>query len=138
MIVIDASVVLAWYFPDERTRWLEQLLEQVLAEGAVVPVHWKAEVANAFAMGVRHARISSEYRQSSLEELSALGIEADQQSDVELWRATQILCDTYKLTAYDASYLELSLRRRLPLATLDRRLAAAASRAGAALSIPDL
>jgi predicted nucleic acid-binding protein len=43
------------------------------------------------------------------------------------------LMDRFNLTAYDATYLELALRRNLPLATLDKELFAAARQAGVAL-----
>jgi len=40
------------------------------------------------------------------------------------------LAVTYRLTSYDAAYLELALRRKLPLATLDEDLVRACKMAG--------
>jgi predicted nucleic acid-binding protein len=46
------------------------------------------------------------------------------------------LARQHALSAYDAAYLELALRLSLPLATLDRRLQAAATAAGVAIYSP--
>lgn len=128
--VLDASVTFAWQFPDEETGPVLSVVERLLNEGAVVPVHWCAEVANGFAIAVRRGRISSEYRAGALERMPYLPIETDQGSAVAFWNATQNICDKHVLSAYDAAYLETALRRRLPIATLDRKLADAAKTEG--------
>ena len=135
MIVIDASVALAWHFEDEDAPEAEEVLDQVIDGGAVVPVHWRAEIANSFAVAVRRGRMTAGYRAVALEKLGSLEIEIDRESDVQLWSKTQGLCDDHQLSAYDAAYLELALRRQLPLATLDRRLADAAAKAGSILRL---
>jgi predicted nucleic acid-binding protein len=135
LIVIDASVALAWHFPGEGGDDLDNVLNEVLAGGAIVPIHWRAEVANSFAMAVRHARITADYRTTALEKLSQLEIETDQESHQQLWHSTQTICDQYEVSAYDGAYLELALRRGVPLATLDRRLDKAARYAGAKLRL---
>ncbi len=129
-VVVDASVALAWHFPGEATAQTERLLDDVVEKGAVVPVHWRAEIANGFAIAVRRGRLESAYRAQALLKLSTLSIVADEESDVELWNATQTICDRFRLTAYDAAYLELAQRRRLPLATLDSALLRAARDVG--------
>lgn len=136
MIVIDASVALAWHFSGEGGDDLDVVLSEVLAGGAIVPVHWRAEIANSFAMAVRHARITAEYRATALRKLAMLEIETDAESDQQLWHSTQDLCDEYEISAYDGAYLELALRRNVPLATLDKRLYQAAKYAGAELRLP--
>lgn len=136
MIVIDASIALAWHFPGEGGDVVDRVLDEVLGSGAIVPIHWRAEVANSFAMAVRHARITAEYRTTALKKLGQLEIETDQHSATELWNSTQKLCDEYGVTAYDGAYLEVALRRNVPLATLDRRLHEAARHAGAQLRLP--
>lgn len=133
--MVDASVALAWYFPGEGGSIPDALLDEVLERGAVVPIHWRTEVANAFVSGVRRAKFPASYRADALRRLAALDITVDIESDEHLWGRTQEICDEYELSAYDGAYLELALRRRLPLATLDRKLARSAESAGVALSI---
>lgn len=129
-LVIDSSLTLAWYFPDEGTEATDSLLRRVAQSGAVAPVHWPAEVANGFQMAVRRKRIDAAYRDTSLAELGHFGIAIDSDTNAHIWGATVQLADRYQLTVYDAAYLELAQRRRLPLATLDGALVAAAKAAG--------
>lgn len=129
-------MALSWHFPDEQTDQTAATLWQVVREGAVVPVHWRAEIANGMAVGVRRGRMKASYRDEALQKLESLDITIDAESDVQLWRATQRLSDRHGLTAYDAAYLELAQRLRLPLATLDRALVRAARADGVVLSNP--
>lgn len=132
-LVIDSSLTLAWYFPDEGNEATDALLRQVSQTGAVVPLHWRAEVANAFQTAVRRKRIDAGYRNTSLSELEYFDIESDPDTNVHMWDATVQFADRYGLTIYDAAYLELAQRRRLPLASLDAALTAAAKVAGVAV-----
>ena len=75
---------------------------------------------------MRRRRITPAYRDASLIDLRALAIAIDRGTNRQAWSATLRLCDRFGLTPYDAAYLELALRRRLPLATLDGELARAA------------
>jgi predicted nucleic acid-binding protein len=125
-LVIDSSLTLAWYFPDEASKETDQLLRRVAVEGAVVPDLWRAEVANGFQSAIRRRRIDANYRDSSLVELAKLPIAVDPDTNAHVWGATVRLADLHRLTIYDAIYLELAQRRRLPLATLDVALATAA------------
>lgn len=129
-IVIDASITLPWYFDDEVSPATEAVMDRVVAEGAVVPAHWKLEIANGFRTGLRRGRIVPSYRDASLSDLDAMPIEIDAETNLHAWHATLRLADRYDLTPYDAAYLELAQRRRLPLATLDKNLGRAATDAG--------
>lgn len=131
--IVDASVVFAWQFPDEESALSEMVADRLLDEGAIVPVHWVAEIANGFAMAVRRGRMSAEYRSGALDRLKNMSIEVDKDSAKRLWTDTQLLCDKHKLTAYDASYLEMALRLRLPLASLDKALVRAAHAEGVSI-----
>jgi predicted nucleic acid-binding protein len=128
--IVDASVVFAWQFPDEESALSEKVAERMLDEGAIVPIHWVAEIANGFAMAVRRGRMSGEYRSGALEQLKSMRIEVDKDSAERMWTDTQVLCDVHNLTAYDAAYLEMALRLRLPLASLDKALVRAAQAEG--------
>ena len=127
-IVIDASLTLAWYFPDESNEGTDALLMQVAGTGAVAPVHWQGEVANGFQTAIRRGRVDAAYRDSSLRDLGSLGIEIDSDTNLHIWNATVQLSDLHGLTIYDAAYLELAQRRRVPLATLDAELRQAAQK----------
>lgn len=125
-LVIDSSMTLAWYFEDEKTAASIAVLNRVAEEGAVVPALWHLEVLNGLQVAVRRGRITAAYRDASLDDLRALAIAVDPQTNRQAWAATLRLCERFGLTAYDAAYLELALRRRLPLATLDGELMHAA------------
>lgn len=135
-LIIDSSVTLAWYFPDEGSEKTDAVLRQVSESGAVVPLHWRAEVANAFQTAVRRKRIDAGYRNTSLSELAYFDIVTDPDTNTHIWEATVHLADLYGLTIYDAAYLELAQRRRLPLASLDVALVTAARKAGV-IALPD-
>lgn len=130
MIVVDASIALAWSFEDERTPEVDQILERVLARGAVVPAIWPLEIANTLQMALRRKRIDAAYRDATIQDLRRLLVVVDAETNTLAWTSTLQLSDRFALTAYDASYLELAIRRQLPLATLDRQLADAARASG--------
>jgi predicted nucleic acid-binding protein len=126
--VLDASLALAWYFQDEATPATEMILDRVVETGAVVPALWRLELVNGLQVAVRRGRISAAYRDRSLADLAQMQIETDPETDVHAWSVTLRLADRHELTLYDAAYLELAQRRRLPLATLDQDLRRAADK----------
>ena len=121
-VVLDGSVTLAWFFEDEQTDASRAVLAQVTKDGAIVPRLWRYEVANGLQMAVIRKRIDAEFRDGALARLSRLPIDVDSEGDAQLWSASVQLADRYGLTIYDAAYLELAQRCRLPLATLDKKL----------------
>ena len=121
-LVLDASLTLSWFFKDERTPGADAVLTEVTERGAVVPALWRLEVANALQMALRRKRIDAAFRDAALTQLSRLSISADPDTDAYAWTVTLQLADRFQLTLYDAAYLELAVRRGLPLATLDREL----------------
>jgi len=125
-LVVDSSMALAWYFDDERSDESTTVLRRLAGESAVVPAIWPLEVANGLQMAVRRGRITGEYRDASLNDLRSLPIEIDSETNDRAWTATLALAVRLRLTMYDAAYLELALRRRLPLATFDQELVRAA------------
>jgi predicted nucleic acid-binding protein len=131
--VIDASVTLSWVYTDEHSAASDALLARVANQGAVVPSLWRLEIASALQNGIKRKRIDAAYRDSSIQKLLRLQIEIDPDTNDYAWTSTLRLADIHQITVYDASYLELALRRGLPLATRDDQLAAAAGRAGAIL-----
>lgn len=124
--VVDASVIFAWQFPDEESEVVDHIVDMFIDQTAWVPVHWHAEIANGFAIAVRRERLTRDYRRGALMRISDLPIKTDCESAGALWNETQVLCDEFQLSAYDAAYLELARRRRIPLATLDNAMIRAA------------
>lgn len=125
-LVLDSSMALAWLFEDENSEQATHVLHKVTEMGAIVPSLWRLEVANALLMAVRRGRIDAAFRDASLADLGALSIVIDTDTDHQAWSTTLHLADSYKLTLYDAAYLELAQRLALPLATLDQAMANAA------------
>ena len=132
-LVLDGSVTLAWLLADEQPAAVAQVLDQVVAAGAVAPGLWPLEVGNALLVAERRGRLSSRNRTQALQGLAGLPIEIDDETAGRAWRETLALAETHCLTLYDAAYLELALRRSLPLATFDAALRAAAVTAGVPL-----
>lgn len=121
-IAIDASLTLAWLFEDEQTDTILAVIDLVSKEGATAPMIWRYEVANGLQMAIKRKRIDLNYRAVCFEKLRSLPITIDIDGCDEIWLATVALSDLYQLTVYDAAYLELAQRIRVPLATLDDAL----------------
>jgi predicted nucleic acid-binding protein len=132
-VVLDSSVTLAWVYSDEATKPVRRVFDMITANGAWVPALWRLEVANILEMGARRGRGDESFRDSTLADLSLLPITLDAETDRQAWGATLRLAERHRLTLYDAAYLELALRRGMPLATLDIELRAAASAEGVKL-----
>jgi predicted nucleic acid-binding protein len=134
-IVIDASVTLSWCFPDEQTPASLGVLDRLRAgQQALVPAFWSVEILNVLLLAERKGRIASEQTRAFLEMLRALNPTMDHASLEQVAGPVQSICREYRLTPYDALYVELALRSGLPLATLDQPQRDAAL----ALSVPCL
>jgi len=132
--VLDASLTLSWCFRDEAHPQSLALLDRLAAEAALVPALWQLEVANALAMAERRGRITPERVDDFLRELGVLEIEIDYETAGRSFSHLLPLCRDHALTSYDAAYLDLARRRRLPLATLDADLIRVAERLGVPLA----
>jgi predicted nucleic acid-binding protein len=126
-LILDSSATLAWIYADEITPAIRQVFDLLRENGAWVPSLWRLEVANILEMGVRRTRHDVAFRDATLADLALLPINLDPETDRQAWGATLRLAERHRLTSYDAAYLELAQRRRLPLATLDSDLRAAAN-----------
>ena len=128
--VLDCSVALAWLFPDEATEVTERLRDSLVEGRAFAPALWPIEVANVLLVATRRGRVHSEEWEQLHTNLEALPIEIDPVSPSRVWGKTLRLAHAHRLSVDDAMYLELALRMRLPLATLDRALSEAARTEG--------
>lgn len=131
--VLDASLAMSWCFADESTPYSRSVLASLTDTWAEVPALWLTEVANVLAVNERKGRISSAVSDEFLDTLAALDIRVEQPNPPIDGKSLLPLVRKYRLTAYDAAYLELAQRKDLPIATLDRDLIAAAGQAGIAL-----
>ena len=123
-IVLDNSVVLSWCLQDEGEPLAERAMHRVVEHGAVVPHIWWYELRNALAMNERRGRLSPADTVSTLADVRQLRISFDQAHDEDVVVA---LARAQHLSVYDAAYLEVALRRTLPIASLDKRLRQAAA-----------
>ena len=128
--VLDNSVALTWCFEDERTPATTALLVQIGESGALAPGLWPLEALNGLLVAERRGRLDSSRRHRLAGFLHALPIKLDDETANRAWTETLGLAERFGLSAYDASYLELAQRHRLPLASLDRDLRAAATALG--------
>ena len=135
MIVVDASVTLAWCLSDEADNYAERILERVVAESAAAPAHWPLEVANGIRSAERRGRVVENEVSDIARLLDNLAVEV---VPVELTTALWSVLDLareHDLSAYDAGYLGLARHRGLELATLDETLRQACQRAGVQVAV---
>ncbi len=107
-------------------------MEQAKSLGAVVPPFWHTEVANQLGLKRRAQKISEAELAMALELIDDLALTTDRHIALTPENILDVMT-RYQLTAYDAVYLELAVRLKLPLATFDRELIAAAPHAGVSL-----
>ena len=133
MKVIDASMALAWLFPRQdptEAALADRALDELDYEEFVVPPLWYGEVANAILRGERKGIVTLSQSAAFLAELDSADIGAEIEPSKLRMPVVLALARSHGLTAYDATYLELALRRGLVLATFDQKLAAAMRQSG--------
>lgn len=135
-LVLDSSIVMAWYFVDESSEYADQVARRLPQQAAFVPLNWPLEVANVLLMGERRKRSTQAQAARLLTTLKGLPITLDDQTNLHAWNTTLSLARAHDMTAYDAAYLELAMRRGLPLASLDHKLKTAARAVGVPLYAP--
>jgi len=126
--VIDASVTMPWFFADEATPFTEGLLDALGKQVIWAPTLWVFECTNVLQSAQRRRRINAHRRAEIASEMSALPVRLD--PDIPDFVSLDRLAAAQGLSAYDAAYLELALRRSLVLVSLDARLIAAAGALG--------
>jgi len=129
MLVVDASITLAWCFEDESSSATEALLERLVREGGLAPAHWPLEVANGLRFAHRRGRLDDRKVSAARSVLGALPVDV---VPIDLRSALALveIARDHDLTVYDAAYLDLARVRSMPLATVDDRLAVACRAAG--------
>lgn len=129
--IVDASVGFAWVYQGQATPETDQLLNEVAAGATViVPALWFLEMSNVLLIAQRRHRLTAIQRKAAMEKLTAMQLTVDEEGSRNAFGKTSELAEKYGLTIYDATYLELALRRSLPLASRDEALTKAATRCG--------
>ena len=133
-IVLDTSITMAWCFDDETTPYTEALLNWCAAGNDIyVASVWPLEVTNVLLNAQRKGRITGQQVEEFLAVLSRLSIHIEEVLPERAFQDTRKLAQTHRLTSYDAAYLEVAIRRQLPLASLDDDLKKAAIATGVRL-----
>jgi predicted nucleic acid-binding protein len=131
--VLDGSVTMSWYFQDKANEYADSVRDSLGPWQAVGPGLWPLEIANTLVVGERRKRSTPAQAATWLTLLKAFPITVDAETAVHAWVETLALARAQNLSAYDAAYLELAMRRGLPLATLDDKLRASATAVGVSL-----
>lgn len=128
--VLDCSITMAWCFEDEANEESDEALILLKEMKAIVPGVWPLEVMNVLWVGERKNRITNTQANTFIHLLNALPIEVDIPLMDVLNKNVLEISRTYSISAYDASYLELALRKNIPLFSADKMLSNAAKKAG--------
>jgi predicted nucleic acid-binding protein len=130
VFVLDASIAVSWCFPGDPTEdtvYSRSILSLLATQEALVPEVWAFEIANSLYVSFeKRKRISDEQISEFLSRLKALPITVEIR---DLWTNVDLEAQArkWKLAAYDAAYLDLAMRKGLPLATADEDLRRVAS-----------
>jgi predicted nucleic acid-binding protein len=130
--ILDCSISASWCLKDESNDEANKILDHLEEIRALVPSIWPVEMANVLVVAERRGRISAADAARAIEILLCLPIETDN-SNLENLGLIRLLAREHKLSAYDASYLELAQRTGFPIATLDHAIQAAARKCGVSL-----
>jgi predicted nucleic acid-binding protein len=123
-----------WCFENAAHPYADSVLRRLAAgDDAIVPVLWFYEASAVLARAQIRGTLPAPKADEFIAELKFLKITADEESASRVFTDVHRLALTYRLTSYDAAYLELALRRDLPLATLDDDLILASKAAGLAI-----
>ena len=126
--VIDNSVVSGWLLESQASAYSDSIALRLQTSRAVAPPLLLLEYTNVLRTACKRQKIIATQAQEILAMLAKLPIDIDSTAS----NPAQVfdLALRYDLTSYDALYLDLALRRSLPIATQDQALASAAVVAG--------
>jgi predicted nucleic acid-binding protein len=134
--VLDNSVAMRWCFESAEHRYADAILQKLAAgDNAIVPVLWFYEASAVLARAQNRGTLAASKADEFLVELKSLNIVADDESAERVFTDVHRLAVAYRLTSYDAAYLELASRRNLSLATLDNDLIRASRAVGVSVIV---
>ncbi|MGR3179302.1 MAG: type II toxin-antitoxin system VapC family toxin [Candidatus Anammoxibacter sp.] len=126
--VIDNSIVMAWCFKDESSKYVDIILDSLKEYEAMVPAIWPLEVGNVVLVAERSKRLTEADSIRFLNLINELPIIVDQESPDRMLKEIFALARECHISSYDASYLDLAMRNGFPIATQDSGLKKAAKR----------
>ena len=129
-LVVDASLAAAWFLPDEHNDAADQIMAKLDQNPGRAPSLFWFETRNLFLVAERRGRLQPGEATTTMAQLRGFPI-LDEGTGAD--RLVLALAERHGLSGYDASYLALAMSQNLPLATLDRKLAAAARAQGVAV-----
>ncbi len=130
VFVLDNSVTMRWCFENSTDPYADTVLQTLAAGQAIVPVLWRYEVSAVLAKAQKDGILTDIKVSALLATLQTLNIQLDRDGADYILTDVHRLAVTHRLTSYDAAYLELAMRKKLPLATLDAELIRACNRTG--------
>ncbi len=131
--VLDNSVAMRWMLESEKVsdqKYAEAVLSSLVDVDAFVPNLWHLEATNVLLGAEKRVEADIGEIERFISQLENLPIHVDPTTSRHSFNRTLVLARAYKLSSYDAAYLELAMREGLPLATLDKSLIKAAKKAG--------
>ncbi len=132
--VLDNSVVCGWLLESQSSAYADAVAERLQEDRAVAPALLHMEYANVLRTACRRGALIAQQAQEAIAQLALLPIDTDREAQAP--GQLLALALRHDLSAYDAAYLELALRRQLPIATTDTALADAARAAGVGVVEP--
>lgn len=136
--VLDNSVAMRWLLKTRKLadqQYAESVLDSLPDGNALVPNLWHLEATSVLLSAEKSDEISLGEIEGFISQLENLPILTDSMTSNQAFNRILTLARAYKLSSYDAAYLELAIREGAPLATLDKGLIKAAIKADVALHL---
>lgn len=127
-LIVDASVAVAWFVRNQATAYTDRIRRQARGERLHVPAIWPLEFSNALRQLERRKLLSDRQVDTIIDLAEPLDIVVHK--DTPPPRRLLAIARDRDLTAYDASYLDLALTLRYPVACRDGALKNALRTAG--------
>ncbi len=134
--IIDNSVVMAWCFADEESTYADKVLAGLESAQAIAPAIWPLEIGNVLVVAERRKRLNESDSIRFLALINDLPIKVIQEPPGRMTKEILVLARKRQMSTYDASYLDLAMRKGLPIATQDSGLIKAANECKIALFEP--
>ena len=130
--VLDNSIAMRWHLESEKTsdqKYAESVLISLSEVDAVVPNLWHLEATNVLLAAEKRGDTTTGEVERFISQLESLPLYVDPLTANQSFSRIMALARAYKLSSYDAAYLELAVREGLPIASLDKDLVKAAKKA---------
>lgn len=128
--VIDNSIVMSWFFEEEHNKKSQEVLDQLSSNQACVPSLWPYELANALFVAEKTKGIKEADSTAFINDLKTLPIVIENNNFEGITKDILSISREHRITVYDACYVELALRKDLPLASFDKDVLAVCEKIG--------